>query len=747
MKIEKAIIEGFGQWTQREFDFTQGFNVVYGLNAAGKTTLHQFIVAMLYGFPQKRGNRVNTYQQSQQAVYGGHLIFVYEGQRYQLTRLGRTQSELSIRLLANQQVLADPEQLLTEVLGPIDRETFAAIFSFNQTDLLAVFSLKPDDFAKRLGQLAVPGSEKWAQRADDLEQTASNVLGASKLAKRPLNQLLKMVSNQADLVQDLLAKQPLVADLLTEQAKVTKQITQLKALQNAERQNEHLLLEQQQIQPLLTRLDEIDRQLAQLPAALDQQLLNEYDGLMAQLSLQEVNASPDLTLASDAELSQARRSIEQLAINDREQKLLVERQLDLQAERQHILSQHGWSQQPTADVQPSETQKPTYLFLGLGIFAAVAVIFAFVLKQSALAGLFLVLALVLLGLQWRKQQQRQQQPSRQTPTPMAESTDRQHLERLDENIAKTNQQLQALMPEMAQLKDQLGQLVQGTKLTDYQQNLAELEAKRASQNQHRTVLGQLKGQQLTLLAQLGAKDSTDLTVKRQVDGQRQALLQEQHALNTQLGSVDPKTLQGGNQQPELKTEELAAQLAEQQQQLATIAVRLERLANDNQVQQAKQHLADLRAQASHELTAVLVDRLAAQWINQTLSLTIADRLPAMLDKSQEYLAYLTANRYQKLVTSGKLLQVQDQAGQLLSVTELSKGTAEQLYVAMRLAFSQVIATSFALPLLIDDAFVDFDDKRYERMINLLSKLGQSQQILYFTIKKPNYVANIINLME
>ncbi|GAK30495.1 DNA repair helicase [Weissella oryzae SG25] len=746
MKIEKAIIEGFGQWTQREFDFTEGFNVIYGLNAAGKTTLHQFIVAMLYGFPQKRGNRVNTYQQSQQAIYGGHLIFIHEGQRYQLTRLGRTQSELSIHLLANQQELAAPEQLLAEVLGPIDRETFEAVFSFNQTDLLAVFSLKPDDFAKRLGQLAVPGSEKWAQKADDLEQAASNVLGATKLAKRPLNQLLKAISKQADLVQDLLDKQPLVADLLAEQTKINQQITQLKSLQNTERQNEHLLLEQQQIQPLLARLDEIERQLAQLPVALDQQLLNEYDGLMAQISLQEANASPDMTLASDTELSQARRFVEQLAINDREQKLLVERQLDLQAERQHILSQHGWSQQQKTDKQPiaAPNQKQTYLFLGLGIFAAIAAIFAFGLKQAALAGLFLVLALALLGLQWRKLQQ---QPDKPITTVTSESTDRQHLEHLDENIAKTNQQLQALMPEMAQLKEQLGHLVQGTKLTDYQQNLAELQARRASQNQHRTVLGQLKGQQLTLLAQLGAKDSTDLTVKRQADQQRQVLLQEQQALNTQLGSVDPKTLQIGNKYPELNATELAAQLAEQQQQLATIAVRLERLANDNQVQQAKQHLADLRAQASHELTAVLVDRLAAQWINQTLTLTIADRLPTMLEKSQEYLAYLTANRYQKLVTSGKLLQVQNQAGQLLSVTELSKGTAEQLYVAMRLAFSQVIATSFTLPLLIDDAFVDFDDERYGRMINLLSKLGQTQQILYFTIKKPNYVANIINLME
>ena len=62
MWIKNATIVGFGQWQQQRFDFVDGLQVIQGLNEAGKTTLHQFLLGMLFGFPQAEGRKVNTYE-------------------------------------------------------------------------------------------------------------------------------------------------------------------------------------------------------------------------------------------------------------------------------------------------------------------------------------------------------------------------------------------------------------------------------------------------------------------------------------------------------------------------------------------------------------------------------------------------------------------------------------------------------------------------------------------------------------
>ena len=54
MWIKKAEITSFGKWRQQTFLFEAKNQLVYGLNEAGKSTLYQFIQAVLFGFQTKR---------------------------------------------------------------------------------------------------------------------------------------------------------------------------------------------------------------------------------------------------------------------------------------------------------------------------------------------------------------------------------------------------------------------------------------------------------------------------------------------------------------------------------------------------------------------------------------------------------------------------------------------------------------------------------------------------------------------
>ncbi|GFI60750.1 putative protein YhaN [Lactobacillaceae bacterium] len=66
------------------------------------------------------------------------------------------------------------------------------------------------------------------------------------------------------------------------------------------------------------------------------------------------------------------------------------------------------------------------------------------------------------------------------------------------------------------------------------------------------------------------------------------------------------------------------------------------------------------------------------------------------------------------------------------VEELSQGTAEQLYIALRLGFVTVMSDQANFPIIIDDGFVNFDNVRRQRMLALLEKIAEKNQVIYFT---------------
>src|SRR6266436_7912640 len=58
MKIKSIDIDGFGVWQGLEIDkLSDHATVIFGPNEAGKTTLMQFVRAVLYGFTPERRKR------------------------------------------------------------------------------------------------------------------------------------------------------------------------------------------------------------------------------------------------------------------------------------------------------------------------------------------------------------------------------------------------------------------------------------------------------------------------------------------------------------------------------------------------------------------------------------------------------------------------------------------------------------------------------------------------------------------
>ncbi len=95
-------------------------------------------------------------------------------------------------------------------------------------------------------------------------------------------------------------------------------------------------------------------------------------------------------------------------------------------------------------------------------------------------------------------------------------------------------------------------------------------------------------------------------------------------------------------------------------------------------------------------------------------------------------AALTGGRWDRLTLARDFSAQAAGEGTALphSALALSTGTAEQLYLAVRLAVCQLTAPD--APILLDDALAAFDDGRMALALALLKKLGEERQILLFS---------------
>ncbi|HZW83996.1 MAG TPA: hypothetical protein VFF14_11345, partial [Candidatus Deferrimicrobium sp.] len=96
---------------------------------------------------------------------------------------------------------------------------------------------------------------------------------------------------------------------------------------------------------------------------------------------------------------------------------------------------------------------------------------------------------------------------------------------------------------------------------------------------------------------------------------------------------------------------------------------------------------------------------------------------------------LTAGRYlaTKIDHNLNIKVVVPETGEAKEINSLSLGTVDQFYLGLRLALADLIGVKF--PLVLDDAFVQYDDLRLQEALQLLANLARERQIILFSCHK------------
>lgn len=106
--------------------------------------------------------------------------------------------------------------------------------------------------------------------------------------------------------------------------------------------------------------------------------------------------------------------------------------------------------------------------------------------------------------------------------------------------------------------------------------------------------------------------------------------------------------------------------------------------------------------------------------------------PRITRRAGEFLSILTGGEYDRISIGDDLLvqAARQEETTLRPAQRRSDGTADQMYLALRLAVWETLNPSG--PLVLDDALVRFDRQRLENAVRLLKALAQNRQILLFS---------------
>lgn len=135
MILEKLYIDGFGKFSDYSLNFSPSIQILYGENEAGKSTIHAFIQAMLYGIPKGASKKEVFFQYrpfSKALGFGGSLTFSHQGKSYCVQRDFLQGGEAHITILPQGEKLSEGESFLQDLLSPFSLESFKNTVSIRQ---------------------------------------------------------------------------------------------------------------------------------------------------------------------------------------------------------------------------------------------------------------------------------------------------------------------------------------------------------------------------------------------------------------------------------------------------------------------------------------------------------------------------------------------------------------------------------------------------------------------------------------
>ncbi len=682
MKIIRLEARAFGKLENFVLEPQGGLNRYCHPNEFGKTTLIHFIYYMFYGYNAKL---LSGYLPWSGADLAGSLTFEQGGRSWRVERRrparGAEKRQIICLTTGEELKLAAKEQPGPHFLK-LDGETFLKTFCITQGDLLFA---RTDGLDVALKNMAATGDENvsYRQAEDWLNKQHTKYMYRGK-NQGPL----------LDLTQKL-AEDTHALGILHQQ--VTEQIGCTREWEDLERQ---IAESSKTIEGLKVRLKQ-----AEASDAL--RLLERLNALKEQKPMDPPAVSKEMLTQLEQAFA-AREQAEALSAKTAEEAERLAEQLQLIGEN---VGQFGFNALSGGELEKLQKKQgfPWWaLLLGLAVGADGVAMFTKLPVLYGAAGILLVAAVALLA---GKKIARQRICHR-----YGAADPRQLLEKWEK----------------------------------YQQTLGQQEEYKSAWKESCEQATAAKTAAETALSQLeGLRGKTRIFTPEELQQARIDWAVYENSLAKDPAAVQEQALLNGRSRQEV--EQLAQGAVLQEETAARVRTLLEAAEEEHRALRNRRDAIDpyllerlwkeqAELEEKNRRNTQTVQEMQAQlaavqkslaWLkdaNEEMNTRFA---PQLCGLAGEHLARLTGGKYHNLLLDMDFGISLETAEGTYPLAQFSAGTRDGVYFAFRLAVSELLSHT-ALPMVLDDPFVNLDPARRQAAEELLERAAEDRQILYFT---------------
>ena len=207
MRFIKAYIDGYGKFHNREFTLEPGFNLFFGPNEAGKSTLMSFFRAVFFGFPGRR-DAFDRYEPLAGGLHGGRVeLETTDGKGVSVVlRPGRTLSGEIIVQDGSELSGEKAKRTLQHILHGVSENIYRSVFVFSLTELQRLDTLENDEISAHIysagtgvGNVTLPDVLKIVE---EKRNTIYKQGGSVQVVPKIIKSLERVTSEISDIKKD-----------------------------------------------------------------------------------------------------------------------------------------------------------------------------------------------------------------------------------------------------------------------------------------------------------------------------------------------------------------------------------------------------------------------------------------------------------------------------------------------------------------------------------------------------------------
>ncbi|MGI8658433.1 MAG: AAA family ATPase [Candidatus Limnocylindria bacterium] len=206
-------------------------------------------------------------------------------------------------------------------------------------------------------------------------------------------------------------------------------------------------------------------------------------------------------------------------------------------------------------------------------------------------------------------------------------------------------------------------------------------------------------------------------------------------LTAEANATDAAAIVAELSDSEAELERMETEQAEAHAGIGVLSARIQQLEAAEEIGALRQELAIAEGSAAAMARDWAVRAVTLRLLEETRQRYERERQPDVVRAAEAHFARITGDRYTRIVAppGDVSVRVETPGGEARVTDELSRGTAEQLYLALRFGLIEEFARhAEPLPVVMDDILVNFDPERAGRASAAIRELATRHQVLYFT---------------